>query len=377
MKNVINLFNEKRNFRCFAKTPEERVEAFISHWYQQWNSAKKKMGGDLEFEFWEYDNIDFHLWGNLISEVDKAHFVEGKDSGSKSSFGSPASYNPTVEKITECDIHGNSADVYSEIYDKTHKSSHYHVYELKRNTAGDWLIYGIYFLVHPPKGLVIDPSKQAEILKMSDPNSNFIRGEDTDNLNENTLFQNDRTLILPHLFLKKGCTKLSTIGKLKVRSGVLGIVDFGSLIYDFEPLHRKVPPGEYSVETVTINDRVAGIRVRFSDHERPIKWYAANTPSGDWIYGVDYANLAIFDVENLFGLSRIEKERLFSEWTLSFQPQLLSMTDQNDCVITSSGFGDGAYPAFWGVNEKEKIVSLYIDFMILVHETEAGGYVSV
>jgi hypothetical protein len=92
---------------------------------------------------------------------------------------------------------------------------------------------------------------------------------------------------------------------------------------------------------------------------------------------VDAGNLAIVDVKNLLNLSRIKKERLFGEWCLSGQPQLLSMTGQNDCLITSSGLGDGSYPAFWGVNEKDKIVSLYIDFMILVQEAEEGAYVSV
>lgn len=52
--------------------------------------------------------------------------------------------------------------------------------------------------------------------------------------------------------------------------------------------------------------------------------------------------------------------------------ELLSMTGQDDCVICTSGFGDGAYPAFWGVNEQDEVVSLYIDFMILVQETETA-----
>lgn len=108
----------------------------------------------------------------------------------------------------------------------------------------------------------------------------------------------------------------------------------------------------------------------------PIKWYAANTPSGNGVYGVDAGNLAIFDVSILMVASQITKERTFDEWCRNGKPQLVSITDNNDCVISSSGFGDGAYPAFWGGGNSGNVVSLYIDFMILVKENEHGLYES-
>jgi uncharacterized protein DUF4241 len=93
------------------------------------------------------------------------------------------------------------------------------------------------------------------------------------------LFQKTRNINIPHVV--EGIAKLEKVGKLHVSSGVLGILDFGYDIYDFDPLCRKVNPGEYSVETVIIHDRVAGIRVRFSEVQAPVKWYAANTPNGN------------------------------------------------------------------------------------------------
>jgi len=365
MKKIIDFFKKKRDYSGTANSPEERVNTFISHWHEQWSTAQKKMGIDVDFDY----------WGNLVAQVDDAHFVDGSSSGSRNSFGSKADYDPDIEKITQCDIRGKSAEVYSEIYDEVLKSSNYHVYDLECSRDGNWLISGIFTLFHPPKSPVVDSDKHSEILGMSDLNSPFINGEEKLKLNENILFQKDRKINIPNL--DESFSKLHKIGKLQVSSGVLGILDFGSDIYDFEPLQRKVNPGEYSVETVTTHDRVAGIRVRFSEDEQPVKWYAANTSSGNGVYGVDAGNLAIFDVSNLLGISRIEKEKIFSKWCLSGQPQLISMSGQNDCVITSSGHGDGAYPAFWGVNEKDQVVSLYIDFMIIVQETEKGTYVSV
>ena len=49
-------------------------------------------------------NVDFDYWGNQISEVDEIHFITGRSSGSRDSFGSQSDYDPKTEKITECEI---------------------------------------------------------------------------------------------------------------------------------------------------------------------------------------------------------------------------------------------------------------------------------
>lgn len=321
------------------------------------------------------NNVDFDYWGNLIAEVDNAHFVSNSSSGTRNSFGSRASYDPNIEKITECDIKGNTAQVFTELYEETVKSTRYHVYELICDAESDWKITDIFTLCHPPKSSVIDIDKHADILAMSILDAPFMDRDERINLNENTLFQKDRNIKIQGF--DEDVAKLKNIGNLQISSGVVGILDFGYNIYDFEPLHRKVKPGNYPVETVTIHGRVAGIRVRFADTEQPVKWHAANTPSGNGIYGVDAGNLAIFDVGNLLKLSRIGKEKIFEKWVSHDKPELVSMTGTNDCVISTSGFGDGAYPAFWGVNMQDEVVSLYIDFMILIKENENGLYESI
>ena len=286
-----------------------------------------------------------------------------------------ADYDPNTEKITECDIKGAVAQVFTEIYRQALKSSKYHVYELVCDAEKGWKITRIFTLFHSPKSSVIDADKHAEILAMSIADAPFIDREEHIDLNENTLFQKDRIIKIPHL--DEGVARLEKIGDLRISSGIIGILDFGYDIYDFEPLQRKIKPGDYPVETVTIHNRVAGIRVKLNDSEQAVKWHAANTPGGNGVYGVDAGNLAIFDFTNLMGLNRIEKEKIFDEWCMSGKPQLVSMTGTNDCVISTSGFGDGAYPAYWGVDEKDEVVSLYVDFMILVKENENGLYESI
>jgi len=371
MQNSNNVVGKQSSYGEPMNSPEERVKSFISHWYEQWLKAETKSKADED----NGQGFDFAYWHELMSSVDKAHFVEGSGSGSDNAFG-PAEYDPNKEKIIECDVQGDSAQVLSELYDDDEsKPSNYHAYDLKFDAEKGWKITQILTLFYPPKSPVIDRSKHAEILAMAKHDAPFMDKEKNLNLNEHTLFQQNRHVDIPHL--GEGEVKLEEVGKLRISSGVLGILDFGYDIYRFEPLQRKVTPGEYLVETVTTHNRVAGIRVRLSDSELAVKWYAANTPSGNGVYGVDAGNLAIFDVANLLELNHLKKEKLFNDWSVSATPKLLSMTEQDDCVITTSGFGDGAYPAFWGVNDREEVVSLYIDFMILVRETENGSYESI
>ncbi len=360
MRKIRDFFRKKR-----AHSPQQRVNAFILHWHKQWSTAQRKMGKDVDFEYW---------W-SLVSEVDRDHFVGGRGSDSKGSFGSDPEFDPKCEKITECDVKGNYAQIFTEKQDGAIGFTDYHVYELLKGQDGNWLISSVFTLLYPPKDSVIDRDKHANLLALSTHTLDFVDCQPNLDLNENTLFQNNRSVVIPSF--AEGATEVMEIGRLKINSGVIGIMDFGYDVYEFEPLHRKVEPGDYSVEVVKIHERVAGIKVRLSEKEIAVKWYAANTPSGNGVYGVDAANLAIFDVQSFLGLSRIDKEKLFSEWCLSGQAKLVSMVEHNDCVISPSGFGDGAYPAFWGVNENQQIVSLYIDFMILVKESKDGVYVSV
>ena len=365
MKNISDFFKKNDNCGDVIYSPEERVKAFISHWYDQWSKAQTKIGND----------VDFHYWGDLMEEVDKANFIAGGSSGSQNSFGSQADYNPNTEIITECEIQGNAASVYTEIREESNNSSRYHVFDLEYEAGKGWKIAAASTLFHPPKSPVINADRHALILSLSVPDAPFMDKDDHLELNENTLFQAERNINIPNF--GEAVAKLERIGKLRVTSGVLGILDFGYDIYEFEPLQRRVSPGQYPVETVTVHNRVAGIRVIFNDGEQPVKWHAANTQSGNGVYAVDAGNLAIFDVGNILDLNHIKKERIFNKWCLTGKPELLSMTGEDDCIISKSGFGDGAYPAFWGVNTENELVSLYLDFMILVQETENGLLESV
>lgn len=366
MKWIRNIFgNNNPEDSRISNDPEERVKSYISHWNGQWVTANNIMGKD----------VDFELWGRLLAEVDNLHFAPGCTSGSANSFSSVADHDPKTEKVINCKIDGRSASVETQTYDAILNYSNYFVYELTCDDESNWLIYEVNSMSHPPGDLVVDASKHNEILSLSRFDAPFVNAEENLCLNENILFQKNRSIALPEMH--KDHTVVRALGYINLNSGVIGILDFGYDMYDFEPLEQKIQPGKYAVETISIYDRVAGIRIKFNEHKIPTKWVAAKTSRGNGIYGVDGGNLAIFDVQSLMGLSRIEKEKVYNQWTLSAESALLSMTGENDCVITTSGFGDGAYPAFWGLSDGHDVVSIYIDFMILVEEGEDGVFVSV
>ncbi|MEM8984908.1 MAG: DUF4241 domain-containing protein, partial [Pseudomonadota bacterium] len=145
---------------------------------------------------------------------------------------------------------------------------------------------------------------------------------------------------------------------------------FAYTLRNVEPLHQKVTPGRYPIEVVTVKNRIAAIRVRFDTDQDPVQWHPANTPSGNGVYGVDAGNLAIFDAAGLSGLTNLNKEHAFDTFVANNEPTVLTLTDDDDCVITSSGVGDGAYPAFWGFGENDTLVSLYLDFLLLVEQRD-------
>lgn len=342
--------------------PQARVLAFIADWHTQWQHAQQRMGR----------NVDFAVWGALVDAVDGRHFSTGSSSATQRAFGSQPDFDPARTDVLDCVIDGANAQVHT----RRHGGPviHYHVHDLLRGQDGDWRIRSIFTLFDPPRSPVISAERATELRRLSsaeaalhDPTADLA-------LDEHTLFQGSRHIDTGSV---NGQVQLHDIGMLAVSSGVLAISDFGYDLAALRPLSRRAPSGHHRVQTVTLDQRVAGIRVCFAGDRRAVKWKAATCEGGNGIYGVDAGNLAIFDVSGLDGLSRIDQERHFRAWAEDDAARTLTLARPDDGVITPSGYGDGAYPAFWGLDDTDTLVSLYIDFMILVEETGDGRFVSI
>lgn len=345
-----------------AGLPQDRVVAFIADWHRQWEKASAMMGR----------KVDFKVWHELVEQVDSAHFLDGRTCGSSGHFGSHPDFAPDTTTIDGCEIDGDLAQVFTT---KTAPPmTHYNVYDLQRDAGGSWRIARIFDLLHPPAQMLIASSTLHQRMADASGDAPLIAPGEELQLDENRLFLGDRSVQTDSV---SGSVTVQELGCLTVSSGALAITDFGYDLADVQPLHRSAPCGSHPVQIVHLGRRVAGVRVRFKEGATAASWKAANTVQGNGVYGVDAGNLSIFDMTALDGMSRIAYERAFQQWSGSGTPALLSLNSPNDCLITSSGYGDGAYPAFWGLAADGTIVSLYIDFLVLAEESAEGVLTSL
>jgi hypothetical protein len=110
------------------------------------------------------------------------------------------------------------------------------------------------------------------------------------------------------------------------------------------------------------------MRVLLGDPARVVAWHPANVSGGSHVFGVDAGNLAVFDLSSFDGLTVGRKERVYDDTVVnptSFPAaDMLSLARPNDGAVAHSGWGDGAYPAHWGVDEAGAPIVLLVDFLV-------------
>jgi hypothetical protein len=103
-----------------------------------------------------------------------------------------------------------------------------------------------------------------------------------------------------------------------------------------------------------------------------VRWHPAQVAAGSNVIGVDSANVAIVDLAALVQCEAQHVEELFQQQTtklLEHAGTIFSLRgDANDAVMVTSGYGDGAYPCYWGVAADGTIASLVVDFLVLVED---------
>lgn len=176
------------------------------------------------------------------------------------------------------------------------------------------------------------------------------------------------------------------VGALAVPTGRIVVAD--PLTTDFDelptPLGRLAPIGVFPVELAIArfdnnDERVACARVRFADGPA-LRWELAGLdepPSLDVessAYGVDTgmgcfadatARGQVDDTSAAAWLAAIDARRV-DTWTW----HVVDLGGAN-VVMFSSGWGDGFYPSYWGLDAADNLVELVTDFEVLldpVHE---------
>jgi len=154
----------------------------------------------------------------------------------------------------------------------------------------------------------------------------------------------------------------------------LTVVDFGYDATMLEPLERRVTPGSYAVDVAIAYDRCAAMRISLGPGE-PVSWHPAVSPDGGHVAGVDAGNLAVLDLPAYAAASVRDKERAYDDFTLNPAQDsgLLLAFDGRPPIgaVSSSGWGDGAYPVYWGVDAQGRPVQLVVDYLVLSRALES------
>jgi len=193
------------------------------------------------------------------------------------------------------------------------------------------------------------------------------------------------------------------IGQLNVPTGKIVVCD-PLVTFDMEPLNRTVTPGTYpikiyEVKTAYSGDRYAIAKLELSNKSAE-KWVLAVrdgedinelTEEGDFFgFPVDAGLGGFFDVasgaEYLKFQEDFRKENpegniyddfFAAEFKKSAKDQndpkdygnwvnfKLPNTDLN-ITMFQSGYGDGMYPAYWGIDKNGEITALVIDFFVVL-----------
>jgi hypothetical protein len=192
---------------------------------------------------------------------------------------------------------------------------------------------------------------------------------------------------------------LLEIGDLKVPTGKIVACD-PLVTINFTPFNKAVKPGIYPVkiyvaQTKTSGDRYAIAKLEFST-KKADKWVLAlhdgedtselKNPDDYFGFPVDAGLGGFFDYKAALEYAKFEDQfqkdhpggNIYTDYLATeFKKNATDPKEDGDWInlkipnsdlnitMFRSGYGDGSYPAYWGMTKNNEIVSLVIDFLVL------------
>lgn len=168
---------------------------------------------------------------------------------------------------------------------------------------------------------------------------------------------------------------------------------------DTPPFVRTIPPGCYPVWLALARkasdapwaERVACMVLHLSDGPavqwepalRPDERLAELPPRHFYGHGVDSGNACFVDAAVIAGLDPEMRRELYTDgvvgaheragWHTRFVHVPIPGSSAANLIACSSGYGDGFYPSWWGIDETGDPCTLATDFFVLVEEVDAVG----
>ncbi|MEV0797838.1 DUF4241 domain-containing protein [Kribbella sp. NPDC050281] len=336
-----------------------RVEAFVSDFHRGWERAGKPPNS-LSF-----DQALVEAWAGELAVLVGAHFTTGASTGEEGVLSGRAAHDPSLETITAVKVEADRATVCSVVANGSVPT--YYEYRLVRDDER-WRICQLLRFLDPPGVPLVDPAVAEAMLNSASLDAELSELPSHLELDVPGLFAQGRQ-VAP--FGEKVSLEVIQLGEVTCGSGVLTVRDFGYGGFALEPLARRLRAGTYRVEVSTVAGTNVALRVLISE-AAAVSWHPADVTEGSNIIGVDAGNVAILDLATLVRCEAQQVEELFQEQSLRLLDAagtVFSLAgDVNDAVMVTSGYGDGAYPCYWGVAENGTIASLVVDFLVLAED---------
>lgn len=348
--------------RTPSNAAEERVQQFMVEFDAQWRAAAPA------FERDDLDDGAFDLWRELMEQTTRNHFTDSSAVHLAQSFSTPAEHGIDAERLVRSETQGHIAYVLTQ---STSRLGSFYEYTLCAQ-GPDWKISAIAEHFGDPTEPFVGRAAVDERLLPCAPDAPVAEmPEDEAQLDQTHNFT-DRE-VSDEDDGETTQAQVSRVGTLVTSTGVLSVLDFGYENDDARPLARTVVPGAYPVDRVTGFGRNAAVRVRFSE-EMPVSWHPASLAEGGHVIGVDTGCVCIVDYVAYSTMTRREKAAAYERFTAAPRPAALEVplggTDVG--LAFDSGFGDGGYPAYWGVDAHGNTAQIVVDFMVLVAEDGDG-----
>lgn len=347
-----------------AKGAEKRVQRFLTDYDTQWRAAAPA------FDDRATRRDAFGVWRELVAPLQRDHLT-GERVALDSSFGTPPGYGVAVEKIVRSEVEGERAYVLTEMIESQTREKHEYVLE---RVGREWRISAIEQHFDDPRLPFVDAEQVLSIAAQASPDARLGVAPDEQRTLDEVRNFTERTVVHKRSG-ESSEVRVSSAGTLVTTSGVLAVRDLGYDNDDARPLARSVPPGTYPVERVTGFGRNAALRVLFSER-MPTTWHPAALVSGPGhVIGVDAGSACIVDYVAYAQMTRRAKAEAFSAFMYAPSPsvQQVALGGSDEGIVAESGYGDGSYPVYWGLDETGAVAQLVVDFMVLVTEDDEGN----
>ncbi|WP_172250740.1 DUF4241 domain-containing protein [Saccharibacillus deserti] len=194
-----------------------------------------------------------------------------------------------------------------------------------------------------------------------------------------------------------GALRPQPLEPVKVVSGRIVACDL--LTSPVEAFEYEIAPGTYPVYAWHSEQEgtIAGAELRLSE-TKPVRWELAVRPGQDkaslkedelFGYPVDAGLGSFADEEAIRAVEALDQrlqEELGDEYISLYDDLVADVLEEHDgvwgnlpadeesglnVILFTSGYGDGFYASYWGLDEQDNVVSLLTDFQVVTDKEKA------